>query len=169
MGPCSCGIKLSRTLKEKFRCQLLSCVWLLTTSWTVRLLCPWNYPSKNTGVFFSRGSSPGDLPHPGIKPGSPAFEADSLLSQLPRKLTHTHTHTHTHTQRETRKERPSMGELRILIQSKVPGSDLSHGLLAKTLHSQCRGPSSIPSQRTRSHMSQLKDSATKTQDPWCHT
>ena len=94
MGPCSCGIKLSRTLKEKFRCQLLSCVWLLTTSWTVRLLCPWNYPSKNTGVFFSRGSSPGDLPHPGIKPGSPAFEAESLLSQLPRKLTHTHTHTH---------------------------------------------------------------------------
>jgi len=26
--------------------------------------------------------SPGDLPHPGIKPGSPTLEADSLLSEL---------------------------------------------------------------------------------------
>ena len=25
---------------------------------------------------------PGDLPHPGIEPGSPAFLADSLLSEL---------------------------------------------------------------------------------------
>ena len=29
--------------------------------------------------------SPGDLSHPGIKPGSPALQADSLLSDLPRK------------------------------------------------------------------------------------
>ena len=27
--------------------------------------------------------SPGDLPNPGIKPGSPALQADSLLSEPP--------------------------------------------------------------------------------------
>ena len=27
--------------------------------------------------------SPGDLPDPGIEPGSPALQADSLLSELP--------------------------------------------------------------------------------------
>ena len=31
-----------------------------------RLLCPWDSPCKNTGV----GSSPGDLPDPGIEPMS---------------------------------------------------------------------------------------------------
>ena len=29
--------------------------------------------------------SPGDLPHPGIEPGSPAWQADSLPAELPRK------------------------------------------------------------------------------------
>ena len=29
--------------------------------------------------------SPGDLPDPGIKPGSPELQADSLLSELPGK------------------------------------------------------------------------------------
>ena len=29
--------------------------------------------------------SPGDLPEPGIKPGSPALQADSLLSEPPGK------------------------------------------------------------------------------------
>ena len=29
--------------------------------------------------------SPGDLPDPGIEPGSPALQADSLLSELPGK------------------------------------------------------------------------------------
>ena len=30
-------------------------------------------------------SSPGDLPHPGVEPGSPAWRADALLSELPGK------------------------------------------------------------------------------------
>ena len=30
--------------------------------------------------------SPGDLPQPGIKPGSPALQADSLPTELPGKL-----------------------------------------------------------------------------------
>ena len=29
--------------------------------------------------------SPGDLPHPGIEPGSPALQADALLSESPEK------------------------------------------------------------------------------------
>ena len=29
--------------------------------------------------------SPGDLPNPGIEPGSPALQADALPSELPRK------------------------------------------------------------------------------------
>ena len=33
-----------------------------------RLLCPWDSPSKNTGVGYH--SPPGDLPDPGIKPAS---------------------------------------------------------------------------------------------------
>ena len=32
-----------------------------------------------TGLPFL---SPGDLPNPGIKPGSPALQADALLSEL---------------------------------------------------------------------------------------
>ena len=30
-------------------------------------------------------SSPGNLPHPGVEPGFPALQADSLLSELPGK------------------------------------------------------------------------------------
>ena len=39
-------------------------------------LCPWNSPGKKTGVgcqYFPR-----DLPDPGIEPGSPELQADSL-------------------------------------------------------------------------------------------
>ena len=46
------------------------------------LLCPWNSPGKNTGVG-SPFLHPGDLPDPGIKPGSPALQADSLSSGKP--------------------------------------------------------------------------------------
>ena len=51
--------------------------------WPARFLCPWNYPGKNTGVggrSLLQGvfPSPGDLPNPGIEPGSPALQADSL-------------------------------------------------------------------------------------------
>ena len=61
-----------------------SCLTLLPHGLTSRILCPWDFPSKNIGVdcpFFP----PGDLSDPGIKPvspaspGSPALQADSLL------------------------------------------------------------------------------------------
>ena len=64
--------------------KLLSCVRLFETPWTIAYEAP---PS----VGFSRQEcwrgvpfpSPGDLPDPGIKPGSPALEADALTSEPP--------------------------------------------------------------------------------------
>ena len=43
---------------------------------------PWNSPGQNTGVgkLFP---SPGDLVNPGIEPGSPTLQADSLPAELP--------------------------------------------------------------------------------------
>ena len=65
---------------------------LLRVPWTSRRSSPWktfvswNSPGKSTP---SRGSPsreyppPGDLPNPGVKPRSPALQADSLPSELP--------------------------------------------------------------------------------------
>ena len=57
------------------------CAQLFVTPWSVPtwLLCPWDFPDMNTGVGCH--SLPGDLPDPGIKPGSPALQPDSLLSE----------------------------------------------------------------------------------------
>ena len=42
-----------------------------------RLLCPWDFPGKNTGVGCHLPFLfPGDRPNPGIKPMSPALQAD---------------------------------------------------------------------------------------------
>ena len=49
------------------------------------LYSPWNSPGQNTGVG-SLIPSPGDLPDPGIKPGPPALQADSLPTELSGKL-----------------------------------------------------------------------------------
>ena len=64
----------------------LSCVQLFATPWTVTLQAP-------LSMGFSRQEywsvlpfpSPGDLPDPGIKPKSPALQANSLLSEPPGK------------------------------------------------------------------------------------
>ena len=64
----------------------LSRVWLFATQWTVAYQTP---PSME----FSRQEYwsglpflfPGDLPGPGIEPGPPALQEDSLPSELPRK------------------------------------------------------------------------------------
>ena len=44
----------------------------------------WNSLDQNSGVG-SQFSSPGDLPDPGIEPGSSALQADSLPSESPGK------------------------------------------------------------------------------------
>ena len=61
-----------------------SCVRLFATPWTVAHQAP---PSMGffgqeywNGVPFP---SPGDLPDPGIEPGSPALQADALTSEPP--------------------------------------------------------------------------------------
>ena len=48
------------------------------------LYSPWNSPGHNTGVDVF--PAPGDLPNPGIKPRSPALQADSLPAEPPGKL-----------------------------------------------------------------------------------
>ena len=63
-----------------------SCVQLFATLWTVACQAP-------LSMGFSRQEHwsglpcfpPGDLPNPGIKPRSPALQADSLLSEPPGK------------------------------------------------------------------------------------
>ena len=63
--------------------QLLSRVQLLQPHglYPARLLCLWDSPGKNTGVgchFLLQGI----FSTPGIEPKSPAFQADSLLTEL---------------------------------------------------------------------------------------
>ena len=57
------------------------------TPWNVAHQAPLSmgFPKKEywSGLLFS---SPGDLPDPGIKPGSPALLADSLLTELREKV-----------------------------------------------------------------------------------
>ena len=64
----------------------LSCVQLSATSWTVVYQAPLSMGFSRQ-EYWSRlpFPSPGDLPNPGIEPGSPALQADSLWSELPRK------------------------------------------------------------------------------------
>ena len=60
---------------------LFSHVWLFATPWTVacQASLSMGFPSQEhwSGLLFP---SPGDLPDSGIKPRSPALQADSLLS-----------------------------------------------------------------------------------------
>ena len=50
-----------------------------------RLLCPWGF-SRQEYWSGLPCPSPGDLPEPGIKPRSPAMQADTLPSEPPGKL-----------------------------------------------------------------------------------
>ena len=64
----------------------LSCVQLFATPWTVAYQAPLSMEFSRqeywTGLPFP---SPGDLPDPGIKPRSPALQADALPSEPPGK------------------------------------------------------------------------------------
>ena len=65
---------------------LLSCVQLFATPWTVAHQAPpsmgFSRQESWSGLPFP---SPGDLPDPGIEPRSPALEADALTSEPPGK------------------------------------------------------------------------------------
>ena len=71
---------------KKVKVKSLSCVWLFATPWTVAYQAP---PSMGfsrqeywSGLPFP---SPGDLPDPGIEPGSSTSQADALPSEPPGK------------------------------------------------------------------------------------
>ena len=66
---------------ERVSCSIMS---NSVTPWIVaaRFLCPWGFSRQEywSGLPFP---PPGDLPNPGIEPGSPALKADSSPSELP--------------------------------------------------------------------------------------
>ena len=65
------------------KCQLLSCARLFATPWTAAHQTPLSMRFCRQGYWSGLPfPSPGDLPNPGIEPGSPALQADSLLTEL---------------------------------------------------------------------------------------
>ena len=51
----------------------------------VPIPCPWDFPSKNTGMSWLLFLPPGDLPHPDIKPASPALTGRFFTVHTPGK------------------------------------------------------------------------------------
>ena len=71
---------------EKVKVKSLSSVRLFASPWTLAYQAPLSMGFSRqecwSGLPFP---SPGDFPDPGIKPGSPALQADALLSEPPGK------------------------------------------------------------------------------------
>ena len=63
-------------------CVAQSCPTLCDPLWDGRP--SWNFPGKKTGVGW-HSLLQKNLPDPGMEPGSPALQADSLPSEPPRK------------------------------------------------------------------------------------
>ena len=83
------GLSIDSKIKSSgkaLKVKSLSRVRLFATQWTVAY-------KASPSMGFSRQEywsglpfpSPGDLPDPGVKPGSPALEADTLTSEPPGK------------------------------------------------------------------------------------
>ena len=72
------------SLVVKVKMKVLSLVRFFATPWTIACQAPpsMGFPREEywNGLPFP---SPGDLPDPGIKPGCPALQADSLPSEPP--------------------------------------------------------------------------------------
>ena len=72
--------------KERKKVKSFSCVRLSVTPWTVAYQAPpsleFSRQDYLSGLPFP---SPGDLPDPGIEPGSPMLQADALPSEPPEK------------------------------------------------------------------------------------
>ena len=63
--------------------QSLSHVWLFVTPWTAAHQAPLSMRFSRQGYWSGLPfPSLGDLPNPGVKPGSPALPADPLLTEL---------------------------------------------------------------------------------------
>ena len=68
--------------KEKVKVKSLSHAWLFATPWTVAYQAPLSMEfSRQEYWSGSPFPSPGELPNPGIKPTSPALQADSLPAE----------------------------------------------------------------------------------------
>ena len=84
---CAKSLQLLNPL-EKEKVKSLSRVQLFVTPWTVAYQAPLSMEFSRqeywSGLPFP---SPGDLPNPGIEPGSPALQADALPSKPPGKPT----------------------------------------------------------------------------------
>ena len=66
----------------KMKCSSLSRVQLFVTLWTVAHQAPLSREfSRQENWSGLPITSPGDLPDPGIEPGSAALQAESLLSE----------------------------------------------------------------------------------------
>ena len=65
---------------------MFSCVWLFVTPWTIGHKAPLSlgFPRQEYWNALSFPSA-GDPPHPGIEPGSPTLQADSLPTEPPGK------------------------------------------------------------------------------------
>ena len=72
----------AKVVKVKVKVKLLSCVQLFATPWAVAHQAPlfleFYRQEYWSGLLFP---SPGILPDPGIKPRSPALQADALPSE----------------------------------------------------------------------------------------
>ena len=72
------------SIRKRKTVKSLGCVLLFWTPWTVAYQAPPSVEFSRqeywSGVSFP---SPGDLPNPGIEPGSPALQADALPPELP--------------------------------------------------------------------------------------
>ena len=86
----SVKFKYSNTIHNMPTCSVaLVCPTLCDPQglWPARLLCPWDFPSKNVGISC-HGLLQGDPPDPGIRPlfpAPPVLQADSLSTEIPRK------------------------------------------------------------------------------------
>ena len=71
------------TTKEVSKCWSLSRAQLFAAPWTAAHQAPLSMRFSRQG-YWSRlpFPSPGDLPNPGIEPGSPALQVDSLPTEL---------------------------------------------------------------------------------------
>ena len=90
------------------RAYSLSHIRLIATPWVVARQAPLSMGFSRQG-YWNRFPfpSPGDLPNPEIKPGSPVLQADSLLTELQGSVCFT--------LMERRKERGRYSILRTLI------------------------------------------------------
>ena len=74
---------------HKVKVKSLSRVQLFVTPWTVAYQAPLSMGFSRQ-QYWSRlpFPSPGDLPDPGIEPGSPALQTDALTSEPPGNIKH---------------------------------------------------------------------------------